>query len=159
MWTSELVARFRELRGGVQAPPGLSAAASLAEEAATAAAAAATAATAAAATAATDAATSADAGAGAAAAMPPAPGGAADAPAAAAADAATHADADATVVRPAKRAKLEGTRAERGRGGSMFPVSLFSKIQYIQVYHLLSPSLSPFHHSFHLSSLILIRWA
>ena len=122
MWTSELVARFRELRGGVQAPPGLSAAASLAEEAA-----AATAATAAAATAATDAATS--------------------------------ADADATVVRPAKRAKLEGTRAERGRGGSMFPVSLFSKIQYIQVYHLFSPSLSPFHHSFHLSSLILIRRA
>jgi hypothetical protein len=154
VWTSELVARFRELRGGVQAPPGLSAAASLAEEAASA-----TAATAAAATAATDAATSADAGAGAAAAMPPAPGGAADAPAAAAADAATHADADATVVRPAKRAKLEGTRAERGRGGSMFPVSLFSKIQYIQVYHLLSPSLSPFHHSFHLSSLILIRRA
>ena len=154
MWTLELVARFRELRGGVQAPPGLSAAASLAEEAASA-----TAATAAAATAATDAATSADAGAGAAAAMPPAPGGAADAPAAAAADAATHADADATVVRPAKRAKLEGTRAERGRGGSMFPVSLFSKIQYIQVYHLLSPSLSPFHHSFHLSSLILIRRA
>ena len=127
MWTLELVARFRELRGGVQAPPGLSAAASLAEEAATAAAAAATAATAAAATAATDAATS--------------------------------ADADATVVRPAKRAKLEGTRAERGRGGSMFPVSLFSLIQYIQVYHLLSPSLSPFHHSFHLSSLILIRRA
>jgi len=154
VWTLELVARFRELRGGVQAPPGLSAAASLAEEAASA-----TAATAAAATAATDAATSADAGAGAAAAMPPAPGGAADAPAAAAADAATHADADATVVRPAKRAKLEGTRAERGRGGSMFPVSLFSKIQYIQVYHLLSPSLSPFHHSFHLSSLILIRRA
>jgi len=119
-WTSELVTRFRELRGDVQAPPGLSAAASLAEEAATATAAAATAATAAAATAAaTDAATSADAGAGAAAAMPPAPGGAADAPAAAAADAVTHADADATAVRPAKRAKLEGTRAERGRGGSM----------------------------------------
>ena len=51
-WTSELVTRFRELRGDVQAPPGLSAAASLAEEAATATAAAATAATAAAATAA-----------------------------------------------------------------------------------------------------------